>query len=207
MSGLLYISGKEGYVDVRVVISRCLARGKGANTKRKRQWQNPDMKIWSLILSQFVIIDMCLNLLFLYQRPASTGSYTPKSSIYTVVKAQHSKHSFLKASTEKEEEKNSTHLAIFCQHLKSTIHSKCLLRQRSKIKLALPFRHILSRSDTMHLHIRVILQIRQKLGRDEEILWRVFWASDIHHAWMHHTFVARVHSLVDLVDDAEGCAG
>lgn len=66
--------------------------------------------------------------------------------------------------------KNSTHLAIFCQHLKSTIHGKCLLRQRSKIKLTLPFRHILSRSNTMHLHIRVILQIRQKFGRDEEIL-------------------------------------
>lgn len=43
-----------------------------------------------------------------------------------------------------------------------------------------------------------------RTGRDEEILARVFAAGDFHHALVDHALVARVHALVDLVDDAEG---
>lgn len=35
----------------------------------------------------------------------------------------------------------------------------------------------------------------------------MFSAGNLHHALMHHALVARVHALVDLVDDTEGRLG
>ena len=35
----------------------------------------------------------------------------------------------------------------------------------------------------------------------------MFFASDFNHAFVYHALVARVHALIDLIDDAEWCAG
>lgn len=66
--------------------------------------------------------------------------------------------------------------------------------------------HVLPALDTQHLHPAIIPQAREELRRDEEVLARVLAARDLHHALVHHALVARVHALVDLVDDAERCA-
>ena len=65
---------------------------------------------------------------------------------------------------------------------------------------------MLTTRDTMSLHLGMKLQITQKLRRNEEVLARVFLTGDIDHALVHHALVARVHALVDFVDDAEGRA-
>lgn len=58
----------------------------------------------------------------------------------------------------------------------------------------------------MDLHIAMILETIQQLGRDEKVLRGMLCTSDIDHARVNETFVARVHALIDFVDDAEGCA-
>lgn len=56
-------------------------------------------------------------------------------------------------------------------------------------------------------HAPIVSQAREQLRRDEEVLARILLARDFHHAFVHQTLVAGIHALVDLVDDAEGCAG
>ena len=62
---------------------------------------------------------------------------------------------------------------------------------------------MLAAGDTQDLHALVVPQAGEQLGCDKEVLRRVLVARDLDHALMHHALVARVHALVDLVDDAE----
>ncbi len=62
---------------------------------------------------------------------------------------------------------------------------------------------VLARGDAEDAHALVVAQAGEQLGRDEEVLARVLAAGDLDHALVHHALVARVHALVDLVDDAE----
>ena len=66
------------------------------------------------------------------------------------------------------------------------------------------FRHVFTTHNTKHLHTAIVFETGQQLGRDEEVLTGVLFAGDIDHALVHHALVARVHSLVDFVDEAEG---
>lgn len=66
---------------------------------------------------------------------------------------------------------------------------------------------MLAAGDAQDAHLGVVAQAREQLGRDEEVLARVLAAGNLHHALVHHALVARVHALVDLVDDAEGRLG
>ena len=66
---------------------------------------------------------------------------------------------------------------------------------------------MLPAGNTQHPHLRIVLEPREQLGRDEEVLARVLAAGDLDHALVDHALVARVHALVDLVDDAEGRLG
>lgn len=52
-------------------------------------------------------------------------------------------------------------------------------------------------------HALVVAETREQLGGDEEVLRGVLAAGDLDHTLVHHALVARVHALVDLVDDAE----
>lgn len=66
---------------------------------------------------------------------------------------------------------------------------------------------MLATRDTMHRHLGVKLEAVEQLGCNEEVLACALAAGDVDHAAVHHAFVARVHALVDLVDNAEGGAG
>jgi hypothetical protein len=60
-----------------------------------------------------------------------------------------------------------------------------------------------ARIDNMYLHLGMKLEASQEFGCDKEILTCTLLASNVDHALMHHAFIARVHTLVDLVDDTE----
>lgn len=66
---------------------------------------------------------------------------------------------------------------------------------------------MLTRVDDMNFHFRVELEACQELGCNEEVLTCALLAGNVYHALMHHAFIARVHALVDLVDNAEGGLG
>ena len=53
------------------------------------------------------------------------------------------------------------------------------------------------------LHSLVVSKTGQQLGRDEEVLACMLLASNLNHAFVNHSLVARVHALIDLVDDTE----
>ena len=72
------------------------------------------------------------------------------------------------------------------------------------IKLSIILRHVLATGNTQDLHPPIVPQASEQLRRDEEILRSVFLASNFHHTLMNHSFVARVHALIDLIDDTEG---
>lgn len=72
-----------------------------------------------------------------------------------------------------------------------------------EVELATLGGHVLARGDAEDAHALVVAQAGEQLGRDEEVLRRVLAAGDLDHALVHHALVARVHALVDLVDDAE----
>jgi hypothetical protein len=55
----------------------------------------------------------------------------------------------------------------------------------------------------MNLHSLIIPQACQQLGRDEEILAGVLLAGNFNHAFMNHTLVAGIHSLIDFIDNSE----
>ncbi len=63
---------------------------------------------------------------------------------------------------------------------------------------------MLATGNAQHAHPTIIFEAVQQLGRDEEVLRSMFLAGDVDHAGVNHALVARVHALVDLVDDAEG---
>ena len=66
---------------------------------------------------------------------------------------------------------------------------------------------VLARVDDVDFHLGVELEACQELGCNEEVLTCALLAGNVHHALMDHAFIARVHALVDLVDDAEGGLG
>lgn len=72
-----------------------------------------------------------------------------------------------------------------------------------EIHLVAVLRYIFTTGDAQDSHAFIIPQTGQELGRDQEVLTRVFAAGDLNHALVDHTLVARVHALVDLVHDAE----
>lgn len=72
-----------------------------------------------------------------------------------------------------------------------------------KVKLAALAGHMLAACNAEDAHLGVIAQTREELRGDEEVLARVFATCDLYHTLVNHAFVAGVHSLVDLVDDAE----
>lgn len=62
---------------------------------------------------------------------------------------------------------------------------------------------MLAGGDAEDAHAGVVAQAGEELGGDEEVLGGVLAAGDLDHALVDHALVARVHALVDLVDDAE----
>jgi hypothetical protein len=64
-------------------------------------------------------------------------------------------------------------------------------------------RHVLSTGYTEDLHTRVILQTSEQLRGDQEILARVFVASNLDHAFVDHAFITWIHALIDLIDNTE----
>ena len=62
-----------------------------------------------------------------------------------------------------------------------------------------------STGDAEHAHALVVIEAREELGGDEEVLAGMFAAGDLDHAVMDHALVARIHTLVDLIYDAERC--
>lgn len=62
---------------------------------------------------------------------------------------------------------------------------------------------MLTTRDAQDAHLRIVTQAREELGGDEEVLAGVLATGDLDHALVHHALVAGVHTLVDLVDDAE----
>lgn len=57
--------------------------------------------------------------------------------------------------------------------------------------------------DAQDAHLGVVPQASQQLGRDEEVLACVLAAGNLDHALVDHAFVARIHALVNFVDDTE----
>lgn len=60
-----------------------------------------------------------------------------------------------------------------------------------------------SRIDDMNLHLGMEFEASQELRSDKEILACTLLAGNVYHAFMHHSFIARIHTLIDLVDNAE----
>lgn len=83
-------------------------------------------------------------------------------------------------------------------------HPPPISQHRPQIQHAALLRHELATRNTQDLHMSIIPQSRQQLRRDEEILARMLLTRDLDHAFVDHALVARVHALVDFVDDAEG---
>lgn len=66
------------------------------------------------------------------------------------------------------------------------------------------FRKPLAIAHAEDLHALVILEVRKQLRRDKEVLPALCAARHFDKGVMHSAFVARVHTLVDLVDEREG---
>ena len=88
--------------------------------------------------------------------------------------------------------------------LSSSTDSPPDIHELAEVKLAALGGHVLARGNAEDAHALVVAEAREQLGGDEEVLRRVLAAGDLDHALVHHALVARVHALVDLVDDAEG---
>jgi len=56
----------------------------------------------------------------------------------------------------------------------------------------------------MHRHLLVKFEAGEEFGCHEKVLACPFLTCDIDHALVHHALIARIHALIDLVDDAEG---
>lgn len=66
---------------------------------------------------------------------------------------------------------------------------------------------MLAGSDAQDVHSFVVSQAREEFRRDQEVLRCVLAAGDLHHTLVHHALIARVHTLIDFVDDAERSLG
>ena len=98
-----------------------------------------------------------------------------------------------------------------------------------EIKPVVVLGHMFATDDTQYPHTRFVDQSTEKLGCDQEVLTApasphlivalalvvvgvggggvALGTGDVHQALMHHAFIARVHTLVDFVDDAEWRGG
>ena len=85
----------------------------------------------------------------------------------------------------------------------SRLQRERLLRQHLEVQLSMIRGHILSTGNAMDLHVRMIFETIEQLRSDQEVLTCVLGASDVHHARVDEALVARIHPLVDLVDDSE----
>jgi len=63
--------------------------------------------------------------------------------------------------------------------------------------------YMLSAVDNMRFHQSVIPQACEQFGCDEKILTCVFIASDFNHTLVNHALISRIHTLVNLIDNAE----
>jgi hypothetical protein len=66
---------------------------------------------------------------------------------------------------------------------------------------------VLAAGDAENTHLGVVTEAGEEFGCDEEVLAGVLATGNLDHAFVNHALVARVHALVDLVDDAEGGLG
>jgi hypothetical protein len=64
-----------------------------------------------------------------------------------------------------------------------------------------------SARDTVNRHFRVELEIVEQFRRDQKVLACALATGNIDHSLMHHALVARIHTLIDLIHDAERGAG
>lgn len=80
-------------------------------------------------------------------------------------------------------------------------------RQAPEIEIRALIRHVLAARNAMDFHLGMELQVIEQLRGNEEILARSFRTGNVDHAFVHHALVARVHTLVDLVDNTEWRAG
>jgi len=60
--------------------------------------------------------------------------------------------------------------------------------------------------DAEHLHAFMVLEVRQQLWGDEEVLSTVHFAGDVDHRVVDSTFSPHVHTLIDLVNKGERCS-
>lgn len=82
-------------------------------------------------------------------------------------------------------------------------HSERHLGQLLEVEIDTLIRHVFAARDAVHFHLGVEFQVVEQLGRHKEVLARALAARNVDHALVHHALVARVHALIDLVDDAE----
>jgi hypothetical protein len=64
-------------------------------------------------------------------------------------------------------------------------------------------RHVLTTCNAQDFHSLVIPKTCKQLWGDEEVLACVLLASNLNHAFVNHPLVARVHALIDLIDNTE----
>jgi hypothetical protein len=64
-------------------------------------------------------------------------------------------------------------------------------------------RHVLTTCNAQDFHSLVITKTCEQLWGDEEVLACVLLASNLNHAFVNHPLVARVHALIDLIDNTE----
>ena len=62
---------------------------------------------------------------------------------------------------------------------------------------------MLATCNTQNAHLWIVAQAGEEFGCDEEVLACVLTAGDLDHALVDHALVARIHTLIDLVYNAE----
>lgn len=66
---------------------------------------------------------------------------------------------------------------------------------------------MLTTCNTQDFHPLVVSKTGEKLGSDKKVLAGMFFTSDFDHTFVYHTFIARVHSLIDLINNSEWRSG
>lgn len=62
---------------------------------------------------------------------------------------------------------------------------------------------MLTAGNAMDFHALVVSKTSEQLRSNEEVLAGMLFACDLDNAFVNHTLVAGIHSLIDLVDDAK----
>lgn len=119
--------------------------------------------------------------------PASPQNASKKSTKYKQNRPKTNKHVFATAPLP----------------LRASCNAFMDLQAAGKVELLALLGHVRATGDAENAHARVVPQTSEQLGCNEEVLRRVLTARDLDHALVHHALVARVHTLVDLVNHAE----